>query len=83
MITEIELFTSLKDKLGEQQAKLITEYIDQRINDSASREKDRLATKVDLAELKADLTKSIYYSNVVQLIAILCGVITIFSFMTK
>jgi hypothetical protein len=56
-ISSIELFTILKSKIGEQEAKSLTEYIEVQVKESFANEKEHLASKKDLAELKADLLK--------------------------
>ena len=56
-ISSIELFTILKSKIGEAEAKSLTEYIEVQAKESFANEKEHLASKKDLAELKADLLK--------------------------
>ncbi|RYE28429.1 MAG: hypothetical protein EOP42_16870 [Sphingobacteriaceae bacterium] len=54
-VSEIELFQILKDKVGEREAKTITEYIETKIEKQFELKKDLLATKQDIAELKGEL----------------------------
>jgi hypothetical protein len=56
-ITTIELVSALKDKVGEQQAKMLTEYVEQKITSTFQEAKEHLSTKKDLAETKADIIK--------------------------
>lgn len=56
-ISSIEMYNILKGKLGESEAKALTEYVESKVEKSIEKEKDILATKVDLAEVKADIIK--------------------------
>ena len=51
------MFTILKGKLGESEAKALTEYVESKVERSIEKEKDVIATKVDLAETKSDIIK--------------------------
>lgn len=51
------MFTILKGKLGEKEAKALTEYVESKVEKSIVKEKNILATKVDLAEMKAEIIK--------------------------
>lgn len=51
-VTEIELYESLKDKIGENSAKILLEFIDLRVEREFERKKDILAIKQDIAELR-------------------------------
>ncbi|MVN21107.1 hypothetical protein [Mucilaginibacter arboris] len=54
-VSEIELFRILKDKVGEEEAKTLTEYIETKVEKQFEIKKDVLATKQDLAELKGEI----------------------------
>lgn len=54
-ISEIDLYDMLKDKLGEKEAKSLVEYVETRVDRKLAEKKDVLATKEDLANVKADL----------------------------
>ena len=56
-ISIIEMYNILKGKLGESEAKAMTEYVENKIEHSFEKQKDVLTTKVDLAETKADIIK--------------------------
>ena len=56
-ISTIEMYNILKGKLGENEAKALTEYVESKVEKSINKEKDILATKIDLAEVKADIIK--------------------------
>jgi len=54
-VSEIQLFQILKEKVGEEQAKTLTEYIEKQFD----LKKDVLATKQDISEIKSDLKADI------------------------
>lgn len=60
-VSDISLFQILKDKIGEDQAKTLVEYIDTKVDTKVEKAVDEktdvLATKQDLAETKADIIK--------------------------
>jgi len=56
-ISSVELFNILKSKLGETEAKALTEYIETKIERNLEKEKEHLSTKKDLAEVKSDIIK--------------------------
>jgi hypothetical protein len=67
VITSIDLFNVLKEKIGEQQAKSLTEYIEVKVEQKFESQKQMLATKEDvknleikLAETKSDLLKWVF-----------------------
>jgi uncharacterized protein (UPF0262 family) len=56
-ISSIEMYNILKGKLGENEAQALTEYVESKVEKSLDKEKDVLATKVDLAEAKSEIIK--------------------------
>ena len=54
-ISNIELYNLLRSKIGETEAKTLTEFIE--VKDSFEQEKSHLATKQDISEAKAELLK--------------------------
>jgi hypothetical protein len=54
-VAEIELYEILKTKVGEKEAKTLVEYIETNVEKKFEEKRDILATKEDLANLKADL----------------------------
>jgi hypothetical protein len=56
-IAEIELYEILKEKVGEKEAKTLVEYIEAKVEKKFQEKKDILATKEDLANLRADIIK--------------------------
>lgn len=63
-VSEIELFQILKDKVGEREAKTITEYIETKIEKQFDLKKDVLATKQDIADLKLEMAN--YKSEIIR-----------------
>ena len=59
VISQIDLFTALKEKLGEPQAKMLAEYVEQKVNTTVDAAKEHLATKEDLAKVEGVLRKEI------------------------
>ncbi len=56
-ISTIDLYNLLKEKIGEQQAKALTEYVEQKVDASFENAKENLGTKKDLYETKAGFLK--------------------------
>ena len=54
LVTEIQLYEALKEKIGEEQAKAITSYVEAKFESK----RDSLATKGDIAELKTEIISS-------------------------
>ncbi len=73
-ISTIEMYNILKSKLGESEAKALTEYVENKIEHSFEKQKDVLATKVDLAESKSDIIKWMFIFWIGQ-IAVTLGIV--------
>jgi hypothetical protein len=54
-ISEITLFNTLKNKLGEQEAQAVVEGIKSAVMEEFNTKKEILATKTDIEKLKAEL----------------------------
>jgi hypothetical protein len=54
-ISEIKLFQILKGKIGEDEAQTLVEFIDTKVEKEFEHNKDFLATKKDLSELRDEL----------------------------
>ncbi|WP_353686706.1 hypothetical protein [Thermodesulfovibrio sp. 3462-1] len=52
-VTEIEIYDALRNKIGEESAKTLLEFIDLRVEKEFERKKDLLATKQDIVELRS------------------------------
>jgi hypothetical protein len=76
-ISSIDLFNLLKDKLGETEAKSLTEYIEVRVEKEIEKEKGHLATKADLSEAKSELIKWMFIFWIGQ-VAVTFGFILLF-----
>lgn len=55
-ITSIEMYNILKIKLGDKEAKALTEYVENHVEKSLEKEIDRLATKEDLLKLDVKIS---------------------------
>ena len=76
-VAEIELYEILKTKLGEKEAKTLVEYIEAKVDKKLDEKQNILATKVDLANLKADIIKWMFLFWIGQL-ASLTAILQIF-----
>lgn len=54
-VSEIQLFQILREKVGDEQAKALTEYVETKIEKQFELKKDILATKQDIVELRSEL----------------------------
>jgi hypothetical protein len=70
-ISSIEMYTILKGKLGENEAKALTEYVESKVEKSFDKEKSILATKVDLAETKSEIIKWMFIFWIGQIAVLL------------
>lgn len=93
-ITSVELFNILRQKIGEVEAKALTDYVESTVDRRSEADKKELATKGDLKEeihkmelkiesVKSELSKTIYIVGLVQFLAIVGSVIGIVSFMLR
>ncbi len=73
-LSSIEMYNILKGKLGENEAKALTEYVENKVERSIEKEKDILATKIDLAETKSDIVKWMFIFWIGQ-IAVTLGIV--------
>ena len=67
-ISNIEKYNILKVKLGEKEAKALTEYAESKVENSIMKEKDVLATKLDLSETKSEIIKWMFIFWVGQIV---------------
>lgn len=58
-ISSIDLFNALKEKVGEKEAKMLTEYMDYKVADTVDKVKSQVATKEDLLKLELSTKDSI------------------------
>ena len=73
-ISTIEMYNILKGKLGENEAKALTEYVESKVERTFDKEKDVLATKEDLANAKSDIIKWMFIFWIGQ-IAVTLGIV--------
>ena len=64
VISSIEMYNILRIKLGESEAKALTEYVENHVEKSFEKEIDRLSTKEDL--LKLDIKISDTKSEIIK-----------------
>ena len=68
------MYNILKGKLGENEAKSLTEYVENKVERTFYKEKDVLATKEDLANTKSDIIKWMFLFWIGQ-IAVTLGIV--------
>ena len=90
VVSELQLYDILKAKLGENEARQLVAFVDEKVKSEVSIQKDTLATKNDIYQLELKLQKeisavqkSVYYVGLVQFLAIVGSVIAILSFMLR
>jgi len=76
-VAEIELYEILKEKIGDKEAKTLVEYIETKVDKKLAEKQDILATKADLANMKADIIKWMFLFWIGQL-ASLIAILQIF-----
>lgn len=76
-VAEIELYEILKEKIGDKEAKTLVEYIETKVDKKLTEKQDILATKADLANMKADIIKWMFLFWIGQL-ASLIAILQIF-----
>ena len=69
-ITEIQLYTALKQKLGEAEAQNLVEFVKSEINDELAAKTMYLASKEDLANAKVDIIRWVFGFFVVIILSI-------------
>ncbi len=80
---QLQAYEILKQKFGEKDASVVIDFIEAKVEKQVESNTKHLATKGDLADVKSELTKTIYIVGVVQFLAIVGSVIAIVSFMLK
>jgi len=70
-ITEIQLFTALKHKLGEIEAEQLVEFVKTEVKAELDTKTSYLATKEDIANAKVDTIKWVFGFFVVLILAII------------
>ena len=68
-ITTTRLYSILEQKIGKNEAEMLTSYIDEKITDEVAATEKTLATKEDLANTKAEMIKWMFIFWVGQLAA--------------
>lgn len=87
-VSEIKLYELLKGKLGEKEAEAFVGILETRVCNKFEEKKNEFATKQDMHDLhvkikediahtRTDLMKSIYFTSLGQLIAIIASVVSL------
>ncbi len=58
-ISTIDMYNLLREKIGDQQAKALTDYVTQQVETTFEKQKNLLATKADIADLKASTKEDV------------------------
>ncbi len=57
-ISEIQLYNILREKIGDQQAQVLTDFIESRVDKEFEKSKSILASKSDILELKNQIAEN-------------------------
>ena len=88
-ISDIQLFTLLKAKIGEKEATAIIEYVKQEAKASSEKTSQYFTKDLDVLQIhldlkleqtKTDMYKAMFVTGLIQLLAILGGVLAIVKF---
>lgn len=77
VVSEIRLYELLKSKIGEKEAEVFIQILDEKVEKKFEQKKSELATKEDVSNLRAELLRTIYLTSSGQLIAIIASVISL------
>jgi len=70
-ITEIQLYTALKLKLGDVEAQQLVEFVRSEVNNEVEAKTTHLASREDLANAKVDIIRWVFGFFVVIILAII------------
>lgn len=57
IVTEIELFNILREKIGDNEAKVLSEYVESKVERTFEAKKDTLSTKNDINDVKLEIVE--------------------------
>lgn len=80
---ELKASEIFKDKLGIQEAEIVIEYIETKVEKSVERNVKYLATKEDLANAKTEIARTIYIVGLVQFLVIVGSVVALINILMK
>lgn len=80
-MASLQLQAYEKQKFGDKDAYVVINFIEANLEKQVELNTKHLATREDLAEVKSELTKTIYIVRLVQFLAIVGSVIAAVSFM--
>jgi len=75
VVSAIQLYEILSAKLGKEEAKALTEYVETKVEKQLNEKSNVYATKQDLHEVEIRLTRNIFITGVVQFPAIVGSVL--------
>jgi hypothetical protein len=81
IVSEIELFEALSEQVGKEKAKVLVQYVENKIEKNLDQKKDVFAIKQDLSDLEVRLNRTIYIVGVGQFLAILVSLIGLLKFL--
>ena len=87
VITDIQLYEILSSRLGKEEAKALTEYVEAKVEKQLNDKTSVFATKQDIADVRLEiretevrLTRNIYIVGVIQFLAIVGSVLMLLKF---
>lgn len=80
VVSDIQLYEILSAKLGKEEAKTLTEYVETKVEKQLNDKANVYATKQDLHEVELRLTRNIFIAGVVQFLAIVGSVLMLLKF---
>jgi len=80
VVSEIELYEILSTKIGKQEAKVLAEFVETKVEKQLVDKLSVFATKEDLAMLEVRLSRNMYIVGVVQFLAIVGSVLMLLKF---
>jgi hypothetical protein len=83
VVSEIKLYELFKSKFGEKEAQACVQILEEKMEKKFDQKKGELATKEDVSLLRTELLKTIYFTSLGQLIAIIASVVSLILVLKK
>jgi hypothetical protein len=77
LVSEIRLYETLKHNIGEKEAEKFMIAIEEKIDNKLDQAKNELATKKDVMDLRTEVLRQIYITNLGQFLAIVASIISL------
>lgn len=74
VVSEIKMYELLKNRIGEKEAETFVQILEEKMERKIDQRKNELVTKNDVAGLRAELLRTIYFTSLGQLLAIVGSV---------